>query len=301
MKLRALVIASALALAISAPAQGAEPSSGEVSPSSPTVSWTGTIEDPTGAYDTAFWFAGAMGPSCQQPACDTFGLDVAAGGTTLTIKVTGSGAENVAFEVEDPDGETVYVDSEDTELRPSRERAFGAKPGAWVIRISGTGSFEYNASATLSGGAPAPAPGGGSQQPPPQQSPPSGGEQPPAQQPPPPPGSGDGAAAAPPSPTVTVKAPSRKARSARRLRKGRSLTVGVTSSAPLRDVTAVLVPARRQTRVLGSGRTASLTGSGRVRIKLARTIRRGRYVILVSGLDEQGRRATARRAVTVIR
>jgi hypothetical protein len=100
---------------------------------------------------------------------------------------------------------------------------------------------------------------------------------------------------------VRVKALSRRSRSARRLRKGRSVTVGVSSTGPLRDVTVVVVPSKRQTRVMGSGQIASLTGAGRVRVKLAKSLKRGRYLILVSGVDEQGRRATARRAVRVRR
>ncbi|HEX8085794.1 MAG TPA: hypothetical protein VF529_15995 [Solirubrobacteraceae bacterium] len=299
MKLRALVIAFGLTVLAAAPAQAANPASGEVTTSQPSTTWSGSIDD-FGAYDLAFWYFGTLSFACEQPFCDTFTLNVGPGANSLTIKVAGgSGTENIAFEAEDPDGELEYVDSEDTELRTTRERTFTAKPGEWVIRVSGTGTFDYTGTAKLTGGtSPAPSGGGGQQTAPP---PSGGGQQPPAEQaPPPPPPSGDSGASTAPMPTVAVKSPSRKARSAKRLRKGRSLAVGVTTSAPLHDVSVALTPARGP-RVLGSGRLASLAGSGTVKVKLGKSLKPGRYVLLVGGTDDQGRRVTAKRAFTVTR
>jgi hypothetical protein len=299
MKLRALVIAFGLAVPATAPAQAAEPSSGEVTTSKPQLTWTGTIEEPFGAYHTATLAFAYMGPTCDQPYCDTFTLTVGPGADSLTIKMAGHGTDDVGFEVEDPDGELDYVDWEDENNSSERQRTYPAKPGEWVIHLTGAGSFDYTGTATLTGGAPPASSGGGGQQ---QTAPPpsGGGQQPPAEQAPPPPPSGDSGASTAPMPTVAVKSPSRKARSAKRLRKGRSLAVGVTTSAPLHDVSVALTPARGP-KVLGSGRLASLAGSGTVKVKLGKSLKPGRYVLLVGGTDDQGRRVTAKRAFTVTR
>ncbi|HEX2087717.1 MAG TPA: hypothetical protein VHF89_18675 [Solirubrobacteraceae bacterium] len=290
MKLRALLIAAGVTAAAAAPASAAEPSSGQVTTSSPSVTWTGTIDEPFGAYHVATWFFGYMGPTCEQPHCDVFELTVGPGGESLNIKMSGDGTPDVGFEVEDPDGETDYVDFDDPEERPERERSYPAKPGEWIIRLTGAGSFDYTATASLAVPAAPSQPGGGT----------TTQQAPPPPPPPPPPASGEGSSAAPPA-SVSVRAPSKRARSARRLRRGRTLLVGVSTSAPLRDVTAVLVPARQQTRVLGKGRVASLTGTGSVRLAIGRSLKPGRYLILVGGVDEQGRRVAGRRAITVTR
>ena len=254
MKPRTLLLAAVATAAFAAPATAAEPESGSVTTTQPTATWTGSIDDP-GAYDLAGWYLGFMGPTCAPPFCDEFALNVGAGGTALTIEVAGNGAENVAFEVEDPNGDSVYVDVEDTEFAASRSRTIeDPAPGDWIIRVSGTGTFDYTGRATL-GGATAPpapvAPTGGQAAPPPVQPQPS----PPPQQQPEPAG---GERRRAPAPTVTIRPLSRTARSARRLRRGARVSVGLDASGPLRDVTVALVPAGRSPKILGSGRLASL-------------------------------------------
>ena len=301
MTLRTTAAAAVAALLVAAPAPAAEPETGEVGPAKPTATWTGSVTDPFGAYDLGTFFVEQMGPSCQPPACDTFTLTVK-GGDVLTIKVTGNGAENVVFEVEDPDGETSYVEAS-AELQDEREASFSSpKPGEWIVRTAGTGEFDYKGVATVETPQPAAAP-----PPPSGQAPPSGSTPPPSSPAPAPappqsaPQPGAASSTTPAAGRLTVSSLSRKARSARRLRKGRSVAVAVATTAPLKNVTALLVPSSRRSQVLGSGRSASVARRGTVRLKLKKAAKRGRYVLLVSGIDAQGRRIVAQRAVTVTR
>ena len=306
MSLRITLAAGIAALSIASPAFAADPESGEVSPTKPTVTWTGTVTEPTGGYELAVIANEGTQGTCEQPHCDTFALKVAAGASALTVRAAGSEDDtfSMTFEVEDPEGKVTLVSGDDSV--PEREATFdNPAAGDWIVRVLGTPqleSFSYEGTATLTVPAAAgPAPGSGT-------TPPAGGTPPPSSPPAPPaappqqqqqqPAPGSPPVSAP-APKLTVRALSRRARTAKRLRKGRRFAASVATTAPLTRVTAVLVPARRRTQVVASGRTARIAKTGSVRLKLRRAARRGRYLLIVAGIDSSGRRVIAQRTVSV--
>lgn len=309
-----MLAATAVALALSPPALAADPESGEVSAAKPTTSWTGGVVEPSGGYELAVIANGSTNGTCEQPHCDTYTLKVPAGASALAIKASGGDDDtfSIMFELEDPSGETTLV-ADDGESLPEREHTVEAPAaGTWTIRVFGTpnlDSFDYEGTATLTvpgaaGTTPPPSTG---DTPPP--APPSqgggGGSTPPSSQPAPAPAPVPASGSAPstaPAAKVTIGAPSRKARSSRRLGKGKRLTVNLTSTAPLTRITGIVASTRARTRVLGTGRVTKVgAGRGRVGLRLAKRLKPGRYVIVVSGFDAQGRRVIAERTISVTR
>jgi hypothetical protein len=105
-----------------------------------------------------------------------------------------------------------------------------------------------------------------------------------------------GAPAVAPAPQLTVRSLVSKL-AAKKARKGKTVSVGLATTAPLTAVTAQLVNAKKQ--VLGKGSAASLASAGSLKVKLSKSLKRGSYTMVVAGTDAQGRMVTASRRLTV--
>jgi hypothetical protein len=263
-----LALAAAVAIQ-AAPAMAATPESGEAAPGRPAT-WTGQIDDALGLYELAVFFAGSTGGLCPDGFGDELALRVAEGGTTLTVKVSSPDAINVAFELEDPDGDVPLVDEAD--VTNSREIELASEPGDWIVRVMGAPegfSFTYTGTATIDAHLAEAAPPAPAQSTPEQSAP--------------------VAAAAPPRGSVKVSSPRSADRSARRLKRTKRLTATARFSVPVTKVRAVLTRAG-SSRVVGSGSRARGSGTVRVPVRLRRALRPGSYRLAVSAIDEQGRR-----------
>ena len=264
MRPRILLLApAAVALGAAIPALASEPESGTVSNSSPKVEWTGT-SNAYGVYPLQGLASGqgGQGGPCQQPACDTFTLEVAdQANLTLTAdnnSADGPGSDSVQMDVVKPDGETIYTQSEAD--KPVLVKLKNAAKGSytinvWVNQRAGTdGSFK--ASAVLGSAAPAPAP-----------APPAPGGQP---QPQPQPG---------PEPAATLSLKTKKA-SAKKVKKALKLSIGSTK--PVTDVRASL---KKGAKVLGTAKLASMGTSATLKLKLKKALKKGAYTVEIAAND----------------
>jgi hypothetical protein len=153
MRLRTTTLLAAFAaLAVPAAATAATPETAKVSPTAKTASWTGDITEPFGFYDLAAFLNGSTAlhgqETCNAPVCDAFTLDVADGGTALTVKIDAPDADNLAVEVVDPSGGTTNYN--DADPATTRTLELPTDPGTWTFKTYGTGDFTYTAKATLS-------------------------------------------------------------------------------------------------------------------------------------------------------
>jgi hypothetical protein len=153
MKIHSTTLLGALAaLALPAAASAATPDTAKVSPTAKTASWTGDITEPFGLYDLTAFFNGSTevggNETCTAPVCDTFALDVADGGTALTVKIDAPDADNLAVEVVDPNGGATNYN--DVDPATSRTLELPTDPGTWTFKTYGTGEFTYTAKATFS-------------------------------------------------------------------------------------------------------------------------------------------------------
>ena len=257
---------TALFLAVTAlDATAAEPSSGTVSASSPTVSWTGEAETAP--------FARQMRDErfrrCTPAICDTFALTVADGGQ-LAVQVKGE-EKAVAVQVTLPDGSTVFADNFDGDPgQPVRIVVQDAKPGDYRVEMwQDATEAEPHAlagDATLS--------------------------VPTAEAAPPPAGATPTPAAPPadrPSPRLMMRTSGLRAG-------GRRVRIRVRASAAVRDVRAQLV---RRGRVVARGRLTRLDGRATLILRARRSLRPGRYVLGLSATDDSGTRIAASRRVTL--
>lgn len=254
------VAAAAASLIPASVAGAAEPSSGSISQATVTTKWTGEYVDPLGLYDIGIFFVGDTSGTCAAPHCDTYTLNVTEWGDTLTFRWLTSDADNLAAEIVDPAGRVYALN--DAEL--VTDRTFEAPPatGEWIVRTYGSGNATYEATATLSF------------------APPEGGEAPvpPVTAPP----------AAAPAPETTVKASvAKSARSAKRIKRGRSLPVKLSFSAPVTDVRVGLV---RGSKTYAGATAKKVESSATVRVKPKRTVKPGSYKLVIGATDGQGRR-----------
>ena len=261
---RLVLISLLSALAVPA-AFAATPETGTISTAQPRVEWSGT----SGGYgitaaNILITTAGER-MICEAPFCDTFTLEVAEGGVDMTVAVTSEQSDITTVEVEKPDGSWEYtngIEPEGTEPDHTTKFRFKkAAKGTWIVRImsnanAGTDPYVGVAELLLPAAA-APAP----------PAPAAPGE--------------PGEPAAPVS--LTVAKPGTL--SARKLNRARSLKASVTSSGPVTDVTAVLKYGRK---VVGKGALASLNGTRKLKLKLTRRLKPGRYVLAVLGKAESG-------------
>ncbi|HVL94534.1 MAG TPA: hypothetical protein VM266_01600 [Solirubrobacteraceae bacterium] len=276
-RLRILVsAAAAAALATAAlPALAAEPSSGTVSASSPTVEWTGQANGygvvPTNILITAT----GEDPLCPpQPFCDKFALKVA-DSADLTVTAQQSAANNFTeLHIIRPDGTVDYVQSEDA--KPATLKIRRAPVGDYTIEVmtnetlAGTG--DYHASAKLAVAQPAePAPSDPSATP----GQPGGDPQP--------------GQPADPQPAASLSLKTKKL-SARKARKAPKLRIA--ASKPVTDVEVQLLKGKK---VVGKGSLARIDSVATVKLK-SRKLRKGAYVVAVAAKDAETQQAVGTRA-----
>jgi hypothetical protein len=93
--------------------------------------------------------------------------------------------------------------------------------------------------------------------------------------------------------TLGVKATVPKI-TAKKLNRARKLTVSLSGTA-----SKLVVTLRKGGKVVGSGRLASLKGSGRLTLKLRGKLKQGAYTLELAGDNAEGRAATGRYAVRI--
>jgi methionine-rich copper-binding protein CopC len=257
-----LLALASLTVAVPA-AVAATPDKGTVSNSSPSIKWEGTATGygvvPTNILVTT----AGQDPVCEAPACDTFALTVADKADLNVVAAQRAKDNFTELHVVKPDGETLYVQSADSE--PARIKVKGAVPGDYTIEVltneSAEQSGEYDAEASLAvpkPPAPAPAPG--------------------APQPAPAPQPGPAPAPAPAPASAATLGLTTKSVSAKK----KAFKLALTSSGP---VTNVQVAIRKGKKVLAKGTLKSLNGKGTATAKAKKKLKPGNYVLAVVAKD----------------
>ena len=151
----ALVVCVATALAVAIPVLAATPSSGSVSATSPTVSWTGQLTgEGSGLGLAGIWVAGGTDGVCPpEPACSAFPLDVVHAGTQLQVSAASQGGSDYVYiEIEDPSGTITPGDEPAESVSVSLTNPVA---GAYIVRVLGSPlpgpTMTYNAQAVLTG------------------------------------------------------------------------------------------------------------------------------------------------------
>jgi hypothetical protein len=268
--MRSVLLLTSLLMAAAFPsiASAAEPSSGTVSNSSPSVKWGGTLA--SSGITNNIW---AEDPTfdCYAPACDRFTLEVAdsanlvVGLNMLSTNADGSDP-GCGIRIVAPDGSSTWHDGSCSESSTMKVTIKNAAKGTYQIDVASShvccGEEDYTASATLA------------VPPPPVTSPP---------------------VTTPPAPEakLSAKVPSLKAT---KLRKAKTFTATLTTTAPLSDITALLVNKSKQ---LGSGTLASLEKSGKITVKVPKKVKKGTYQLSVGGKDAEGRNVVTTAKVRV--
>ena len=258
-------------------ALAAEPTEGEVSSSKPKFEWTGST---TSSYPNYVAMnQDPEGTPCQTPTCDAFKLKVTGGGVDLTIRAHmekdgSTGPANTGLRITKPDGTKQWQTGPSGATQELKVVLKKAPAGDYLVELTNNfvGSAQnYLASAELAVPAaapPAPAPAS------PTTTEPS--SPPPAQ--------------SAPETKLTVKPV--KARAAKKLK------ASLSTSAPLSNLTATLA---RGGKAQATGKLARLAGSGKIALKAKKRLKPGRYVLTVTGTDEQGRTVTGQAPVTIRR
>lgn len=273
MRSRLPVIAAlaAAAVPLSSIALAADPESGTVSPGG-KVSWTGEV---TGTYAVWLqWFQQEGEGECSDPACDSFALEVTGGPANVTLKLASSSPDpsQEAIRVVKPDGSITYLNNaEDTETKLVLKNAPNGKYSVDIATGSKTrATYEASAEMAAVGAAPPQAGGSGTQQ-----------QQPtPATTPVPNPGT--------PQPTAAedfkleVKAPTIKARKAR---KGAKVKFRVTVDKEVESLTAFLKKGKKK---VGAGKLGRFNGTKTVAVKLSKKLKKGRYSVTVAARNARG-------------
>jgi hypothetical protein len=70
---------------------------------------------------------------------------------------------------------------------------------------------------------------------------------------------------------------------AKKAKKGKSISVKLTSTAPVANLKAKLKKASGKGATLATGKLASLDGKGRLKLKFKKTLKKGKYKLLVTG------------------
>ena len=268
---RTLALAAAVgtAVVVAAPGRASEPSSGTVSASNPSVSWTGEAETAPFAQQMREEQYRTCGPAI----CDTFALEVADPGD-LTVQVKGE-EHAVGFQVVAPDGTKVFADNFDGDpTQPVVIVVQSAKPGDYGIEIwqdaTEADAHQLSGSAQL---APPPAP-----------APPPASASSPAPQP----------ADPPAAPRLAVRTTRVRVRQVARRRVG----LRVSASSPVTDVRAQILKGRR---VVGRGALARLDGTDRVVVRTRKRLAPGRYTVGLSARAASGERVAVSRRLMVRR
>jgi hypothetical protein len=80
---------------------------------------------------------------------------------------------------------------------------------------------------------------------------------------------------------------------AKKAKKGKKLSVKLTSTKPITNLTATL---KKGSKKVGSGKLASLDGKGTLKLKLSKTLKKGKYTLTSTGTVD-GATATAKQTV----
>ena len=269
--LYASLAAATAATSAAAVATAADPASGTVSASAPKVTWTGSTTSSVSAFHAQHTAENDDAP-CEAPTCDSFALKVeAAADLTVSVDAGESEAANVGVRVKLPDGSYVRTKGPAGPGKPLKLKIKAAKIGDYVVDYTNyyiDGPVEYNGAAELavpsttapaSGLAPA-----GPQAPPPAQ-----------------------------SFTLAVKAPKV---SARKAKKGKTIAVGVTVSREVQSITSIL---RRGKTEVGRGSLGRTAGSAKLKVLVAKKLKKGRYSLYTEAVDAQGTKVSRTVAVKV--
>lgn len=264
-----LILPASVALA-------SEPSSGEISTSSPKIEWTGSTTSSYPNYVTMN--QDPDGTPCQTPTCDSFTLKVATGGVDLLIKAHmeadgSTGPANTGLRITKPDGSKQWQTGPSGETAELKVTIKKAPAGEYVIDLLNNFVGQpqnYLASAELAVPAPAPAPA-----------------QPTAPAPTTPSGDDKGGA---PAAKLTVKPVKAKA--------SRKVKAMVNSSAPVTAVTATLARGGKKVAV---GKIKSINGNARITLKAKKKLKPGKYLLTVNAKDANGRPVTGQAPVTLRR
>jgi len=290
--------------ALGSSAYAATPEQGTLSSSEPRFSWSGSVTASWGPRNVANTTGDDSVP-CEQPYCDSVVLKVADGGKYL---IAGADApqdgDQVTIRVHLPNGDIVVADGDAGPGSPFTVQVDDAAKGDYAVdymtyyvdgpvQFAGFASLGVPLFATEGGDSTS---GSGStqqegqQQ---QQSPPPSSEQAPAN-----PASAPPAAPAP-APVraiaLTAKAPKL---SARRLRRSKGFTVPVTVSRGVASITATLTKGRR---VMGAGRAGATARAAKLRVKLRKRLKAGRYQLTLVADDGAGTRTVKTLKVRVRR
>jgi hypothetical protein len=246
--MRALVVALLIAGSVAVAATAAEPNKGKVTAFIPRVDWVGKS---TGyGYYTASKAARSTGgtPRCDAPACDEFTLEVTVA-APLTVSATYEPSPFLDLDIILPDGSTQYVDGGDDKTT-TIARIEDAKPGIYRVRVTTDENVAadgaYKAYAVIA-------------------------TTPPAYLEP-------TTLTAPPTtsgPQLTIAT---RSASLKRLKR-RTLPVAVGTTAPVERVKVFL---RKGRKVVARASLARLDSVDRVRLKLPKKIRPGKYVLAAS-------------------
>ncbi len=301
MTLRIALPLSLLALAATGVAVAAtDPASGEVSAAKPTTSFSGSITEPTGAYEIAMQEQGTSKDNCEEPVCQQYELTVKDPGTQLMVdSVVDEEGFSQTVEIEDPDGKITQTSA--TDPGTVKAKLKNPKAGAYLIRIFGSDyvgptapapTWTYTATVTLTpaagGAAPAPQPGQPGQP----------GQPAPGQpQPAPAPGPSQPA----PAPASTTKLTIAKPKvSAKKVRKAKSISLKLTASAPVKNLQVALSTGKAsKPKLVGRAAVASLSGTKTVKIRVKGKFKRGSLRITARGTDSAGAAVTAQQTATV--
>ena len=161
--MRRIAFLTVLLCALPATASAATPASGTVSPTSPTVAWSGSL---SGGYVTyaamvvgnAAGLVGAV--PCLPLTCDSFALTVSGADQDLVIGATSPDTDIVTVRLTAPDGSVTYDDGF-AEPAATTVTIEGAEPGTWHVDITtnAVGASAYTATASVTPSAPDPGPG----------------------------------------------------------------------------------------------------------------------------------------------
>jgi hypothetical protein len=263
-------VALAGAAALAAGATAATPESGTIGKAAQKVQWSGTVT--SGA---SHWVWGNADPSapCQSGVtCDSFALKVADDGDVV-IKLrnggtsgTSSGANGAAsVRVTLPDGEVAFATGESGPKTDLVLKIPNAKAGDYTV--DGTPSFLNGGDFTATAEWFVP---GGSAPKPIEEAPAPTEPQPQQQQP------------APQTNTAfTIGAKVGKV-SAKKAKKGKTVPVKVTTSRGIAEVVATL---KKGSKTVGTAKVAPFGGSGTLKVKLAKALKKGSYTLTVIGRD----------------
>ena len=113
---------------------------------------------------------------------------------------------------------------------------------------------------------------------------------------PPAPPSADPPAAPAPAPQASALTVSLAKATAKRVKKGRTLTLSLRSTETLSGVTVKLLKGRT---VVAKGAAKQLAGSGAVKLRVGKALRKGTYTVAVTGTDASGAKRTATTSLKV--